>query len=311
MILKKGSKGEQVKLVQGFLGLKQDGEFGPKTESAVRKWQSDNGLVADGIVGPATWDLMGIASTDASEMEIGEGIQIKDWFLPEGEYKKGPVEKEYLFLHHTAGWNNPYNTINNWSRDNRGSVATEFVIGGQSVKGNDFKYDGEIVRCIPNEGYGWHLGKNGSQHMHVHSVGIEVCNFGNLTKGGYYKRTNEGKVWVDKNEDKCYTWAGVEVHDSQVVKLDEPFRGYDLWHRYSEKQIESLKELIIYISKRDKIDICKGLIEEITKNGRDAFEFNEDAYYGRVKGMWSHTNTRKDKFDMFPQPELIEMLLSL
>jgi hypothetical protein len=27
--------------------------------------------------------------------------------------------------------------------------------------------------------------------------------------------------------------------------------------------------------------------------------------------MWTHTNTRRDKFDMFPQQELIDMLLSL
>ena len=38
------------------------------------------------------------------------------------------------------------------------------------------------------------------------------------------------------------------------------------------------------------------------------FEFKEDAYYGRVKGLLTHTNTRKDKFDMFPQPELLDLL---
>jgi hypothetical protein len=27
--------------------------------------------------------------------------------------------------------------------------------------------------------------------------------------------------------------------------------------------------------------------------------------------MWTHTNTRKDKFDMFPQQELLDMLISL
>ena len=49
----------------------------------------------------------------------------------------------------------------------------------------------------------------------------------------------------------------------------------------------------------------------IKERGADAFEFNEDAYYGRVKGLLTHTNTRKDKVDMFPQPELMDMLLSL
>ena len=30
----------------------------------------------------------------------------------------------------------------------------------------------------------------------------------------------------------------------------------------------------------------------------------------RVKGMWTHTNTRKDKFDMF-RNELLDMLVGL
>jgi len=37
----------------------------------------------------------------------------------------------------------------------------------------------------------------------------------------------------------------------------------------------------------------------------------EDAYYGRVKGLLTHTNTRKDKTDLFPQQEVIDMILSL
>ena len=45
--------------------------------------------------------------------------------------------------------------------------------------------------------------------------------------------------------------------------------------------------------------------------GAKAFEWNEDAYYGRVKGLWTHTNTKKGKFDMFPQQELLDMLTSL
>jgi putative chitinase len=58
MILKVGSRGEDVKKLQSKLGLSADGVFGPGTEVAVKKWQSSNGLTADGIVGEGTWGRM-------------------------------------------------------------------------------------------------------------------------------------------------------------------------------------------------------------------------------------------------------------
>jgi len=58
MILKVGSKGEDVKKLQAKLGLGADGVFGSGTEAAVKKWQSSNGLTADGIVGEGAWTKM-------------------------------------------------------------------------------------------------------------------------------------------------------------------------------------------------------------------------------------------------------------
>ena len=56
MILKKGDNNENVKLMQQKLGIEPAvTNFGPKTEAAVKAWQAAHGLVADGIVGPATW----------------------------------------------------------------------------------------------------------------------------------------------------------------------------------------------------------------------------------------------------------------
>jgi putative chitinase len=56
MLLKKGDNNENVKLMQQKLGIEPAvTNFGPKTEAAVKAWQSAHGLVADGIVGPATW----------------------------------------------------------------------------------------------------------------------------------------------------------------------------------------------------------------------------------------------------------------
>lgn len=293
MLLKNGSQGSDVKLLQEFLNLDADGIFGKGTEAAVKAFQQANGLTVDGIVGASTWDTMGVATTDDSEKtyETESGLIINRHFLPKGEYKSGITKKEYLFLHHTAGWNNPYKTIDSWGRDTRGAVSTEFVLGGQSVKGNDDKYDGVMVQAFPDGHYGWHLGKNGSQHMHTHSVGIEVNNFGYIKNGK--------------------TYAGTTAHESQIVTLAEPFRGYTTWHRYSDAQIESLRLWMHFIAERDGIDIRVGLPALVKEIGAKAFEFNADAYYGKVKGVWTHTNTRKDKSDMFPQQELMDMLVSL
>jgi hypothetical protein len=312
MILKKGSTGENVKILQRFLSLNADGSFGPKTEEAVKVWQRKNGLTADGIVGPKTWDAMGLdqqATTDLSEqhVESESSLSFKQYYLPKDEYLAGPTKKEYLFLHHTAGGHNPYSVVDMWARDTRGRIATEFVLGGPASNGKDNKYDGELIQCVPTGGYGWHLGDNGSMHMHKHSVGIEVCNYGFVTKGGYRK----GGTWVAKDPGSYYNYAGGIVIDSHVTTLAQTFRGHKTWHRYSDKQLEVLKEWILYIADRDDIDVRKGLIEEIKKKGAAGFEFNEDAFYGRIKGMWTHTNTRKDKVDMFPQQELIDMLLSI
>ena len=123
------------------------------------------------------------------------------------------------------------------------------------------------------------------------SVGIEVNNF------GYIK---DGK-----------TYAGTIAHKDQIVTLAKPFKGYKTWHRYSDAQIESLRLWMHFIAERDGIDIRAGLPALVKEKGADAFLFNADAYYGKVKGVWTHTNTRKDKFDMFPQQELLDMLVSL
>ena len=58
MLLKVGSKGDDVKKLQSKLGLTADGSFGPKTEIAVKEWQTKNGLKADGVVGDTTWSKM-------------------------------------------------------------------------------------------------------------------------------------------------------------------------------------------------------------------------------------------------------------
>lgn len=58
-MLRLGSAGPDVRLLQTALGVTADGAFGPLTQTAVKLFQSAHGLTVDGIVGPATWDQLG------------------------------------------------------------------------------------------------------------------------------------------------------------------------------------------------------------------------------------------------------------
>ena len=57
-VTKVGSKGKVVEKIQQRLNVKVDGIFGVITDRAVRRFQEDNDLVPDGIVGEKTWRKM-------------------------------------------------------------------------------------------------------------------------------------------------------------------------------------------------------------------------------------------------------------
>jgi peptidoglycan hydrolase-like protein with peptidoglycan-binding domain len=86
--LQTGSSGDDVKELQtkltakGFNTGTADGVFGPKTESAVRRYQEKQGLQVDGIAGPDTcgalgMDRFGTAKTVAAEAGRTEDYKAK------------------------------------------------------------------------------------------------------------------------------------------------------------------------------------------------------------------------------------------
>ena len=89
MLLKIGSRGEDVKKLQEKLGLGADGVFGPGTEKAVKKWQIDHDLAADGLVGEGTWSKMfptqqiiaepaPVASVVSTPIPSGSGFKLEN-----------------------------------------------------------------------------------------------------------------------------------------------------------------------------------------------------------------------------------------
>lgn len=96
MILKLGSKGNEVKALQEKLNLKADGIFGSITEEAVKDFQRTNGLEVDGIVGANTLSKLNLSVNKRNIKELivhcsatPEGkdftvSQIKQWHLQRG-----------------------------------------------------------------------------------------------------------------------------------------------------------------------------------------------------------------------------------
>lgn len=96
MVLKLGSRGNEVKALQEKLNLKTDGIFGPITEEAVKDFQRTNGLEVNGIAGDNTLSKLNLSVNKRNIKELivhcsatPEGkdftvSQIKQWHLQRG-----------------------------------------------------------------------------------------------------------------------------------------------------------------------------------------------------------------------------------
>jgi N-acetyl-anhydromuramyl-L-alanine amidase AmpD len=225
-----------------------------------------------------------------SELDLKK---IKQVSLSEAQYVKEETKKVQIVLHHTAGNSSAVSTINDWNTDKRGRIATCITISGKGLSKNT--YDGEICQAFSSKFWAYHLGVKSDvfrsrglkfQNLDKISIGIEVCNWGPLEKVG----------------DKFYNYVDREVPADQVCTLDKPYKGHIYYHAYTDAQIESIKQLLIYWNKVWGIPI--------KYNEKDMWEVSKNAL-SAVAGVYTHNSYRKDKNDVSPQPKLIAMLKSL
>lgn len=216
-------------------------------------------------------------------------MKIIDKFLPDDQYQKQVTKKTMIFLHHTAGGHRADRQVDYWAKDNYKSVATAYIIGGVSTTDGNKDFDGKIYRAFEDKYWAYHLGLKTAQNVALNkgSVGIEVCNYGplKLLNGEYINYVNR------------------EVPESMAYKTAQKFKGFDYYHKYTDAQLTSLKELLIKIANEHSINIKK-------KWDFDSFRISPKALQGEP-GLWTHVSVRLDKFDMSPQPELIDMLNSI
>jgi N-acetyl-anhydromuramyl-L-alanine amidase AmpD len=139
--------------------------------------------------------------------------------------------------------------------------------------------NGLIAQGFSSKYWGYHLGlkqgvfnANGVPYQSLDklSIGVEICNW------GFLKEVN----------GKYLNYVGREVPQ--------------FWHSYTKEQIESTKELLLYWNEIYGIPL----------------DYNEDIWavskraLAAEPGVFTHNSVRKDKTDVYPHPELIEMLKS-
>lgn len=196
--------------------------------------------------------------------------------LDDNQYFKETQPKNQIVLHHTAGGSNAKNVIHGWNF-NPERIGTAFVIDGEGI----------IFKAFEPQYWAWHLGlkTNSNSELNKHSIGIEVCNWGQLVK---------------KPDGKYYNYVNKEVPPEQVVQMQK-FRGYEYYHAYTPAQIASLRKLILFLCDQFKID---------KSYNADMWDISMDAMAGK-NGIYTHVSYRKDKNDMNPQTLLVDMLKTL
>ncbi len=224
--------------------------------------------------------------------------------LSEGSYYQESIPKDSIFIRHTSGYYRPDWAINSWDRDRKESTnkiraGSAFVIGGKNEEiSKETKFDGLIYKAFDPSMWAHHLfikTKNNT-FLNQKSIGIELCNYGELTK------TAEGEF---------YTSTDIKIDQGNVTFLEDSFRGERYFHSYTDSQIESLYNLLKYLGERFEINLKKGIHTNIQKIGvSKAFELSEAAIQGSP-GIWSHSNVRVDKLSCYPHPDLVKAILSL
>lgn len=219
--------------------------------------------------------------------------KIKQVPLRESQYIKEATEKKQIVLHHTAGNSSGVGTIRMWDTDDRGRIATCVTISGKGQSKDT--YDGEICQAFSSKYWGYHLGikpdvfksKGLSRRaLDKHAIGIEICNWGPL----------------DRVNGKFYNYVDREIPADQVTELETPYKGHKFYHRYTDAQIESTRQLLVYWNETYGIDL--------TYRHDDLWTVSTRALQGE-QGVYTHNSYRKDKSDIYPCPRMIAMLKSL
>jgi len=208
-------------------------------------------------------------------------MEIIKKYLNNGQYITQEYVKDSIFLHHTAGTN--AEGAWQWWNQTPERVGTPYIIDR----------NGKVVECFDPKMWAFHLGLSSDDNYHeMHSINIEIVSAGQLYK-------ENGKYYFYPLYPNKQFFTIIPLEDVEI--LVTPWRGYSFYHKYTDAQIATLRELIPYIVKlfpNIKIQSPLGIF----------YEYDASVISLHKKGLFSHSTIRMDKSDIFPQPNFLQAL---
>lgn len=309
--------GEDVKYMQsklkelGFHKGRVDGNYGQDTLVSVVNFQREMGLKSDGVVSLQTWSqivnfdkkqvLNQVVDIPFNVSYVGsDGLKIYDSNISDDYYYDKTTKKNTIWIKNTLSLNKP-DITDRWelafSRDKEGQIevdennqpiklktSTHYTIGG--FYKDDTIWDGKVVRNFDDKFWSYHSPFiNQTKNLNSMSVSIEISNLGPLLK----------------KDGLFYTKNGIQIQDSEVLELD--FMGYKYWNRYTNNQVESLGKLLSHLIKKWNM--------EFQKENYDESWFKYHKKWNSVDGIRTDSQVSFERFGLFPQNEIIQMLNNL
>lgn len=254
--------------------------------------------------------------SDSSKIKLSDIVKypINVVDFPAHKYVKEIVDKRQIVWHATSSGPGTRGDLQHWLSSTQ-RISTAIII----------ERDGSIDQVFSSKFWAHHLGVSskvfkkhvpevsaGIQNLLLNksSISIELDSWGPLKAVKVGDETKYA-AWPNKwGEAGKSTYVDAE----NVIKLDEPWRGFEYFERYTEAQIEAAKQLTIFWALHYNINVStpapidRSKINECLYN--KLFEVNNNALRN-VQGVYTHASYRSDKFDCSPQQSVVSAMLEI
>lgn len=204
--------------------------------------------------------------------------------FPDDQYFREQTAKKQIVLHHTVSGQGVDGDIS-WWRQTADRIGTAIIVG----------WDGKIYQCFSTLYWSHHLGCKTANNVVLNkaSIGIEIDSWGALMD---YQNKWYPATW-DANLKKNVPNVTVKPI-TNVVIYPHGFKGFFAFEKYTDEQIEAVRQLLVYWNGKYGIPL---------KYKEEMWAVSSKALSGET-GVWTHVSFREDKSDCHPQKELIDML---